>query len=42
MKCVVIQEKWVPHYDAVYDRVGNILMTPIEPAWWLRPRRRSA
>ncbi|WP_041782741.1 1-aminocyclopropane-1-carboxylate deaminase [Ancylobacter novellus] len=27
MKCVVIQEKWVPHYDAVYDRVGNILMT---------------
>ncbi len=27
MKCVVIQEKWVPHYDAVYDRVGNILLT---------------
>ena len=27
MKCVVIQENWVPHYDAVYDRVGNILMT---------------
>jgi 1-aminocyclopropane-1-carboxylate deaminase len=27
MKCVVIQEKWVPHFDAVYDRVGNILMT---------------
>ena len=27
MKCVVIQEKWVPHYDAVYDRVGNIQMT---------------
>lgn len=27
MKCVVIQEKWVPHSDAVYDRVGNILMT---------------
>ena len=27
MKCVVIQEKWVPHYDAVYDRVGNIMMT---------------
>lgn len=26
MKCVVIQEKWVPHHDAVYDRVGNILM----------------
>ncbi|GMG85085.1 1-aminocyclopropane-1-carboxylate deaminase [Paralimibaculum aggregatum] len=27
MKCVVIQEKWVPHFDAVYDRVGNIQMT---------------
>ena len=27
MKCIVIQEKWVPHYDAVYDRVGNIQMT---------------
>src|SRR5687768_11472012 len=27
MKCVVVQEKWVPHYDSVYDRVGNILMT---------------
>ena len=27
MKCVVVQEKWVPHYDAFYDRVGNILMT---------------
>lgn len=27
MKCVVIQESWVPHEDAVYDRVGNILMT---------------
>src|SRR3954468_11977387 len=27
MKCVVVQEKWVPHYDAAYDRVGNILMT---------------
>lgn len=27
MDCVVIQEKWVPHYDAVYDRVGNIQMT---------------
>lgn len=27
MKCVVIQEKWVPHHDAVYDRVGNIMMT---------------
>lgn len=27
MKCVVVQEKWVPHHDAIYDRVGNILMT---------------
>ncbi len=27
MKCVVMQEKWVPHYDSVYDRVGNILLT---------------
>lgn len=27
MKCVVIQENWVPHDDAVYDRVGNILLT---------------
>ncbi|BAK82498.1 1-aminocyclopropane-1-carboxylate deaminase [Komagataeibacter medellinensis] len=29
MKCHVIQESWVPHEDAVYDRVGNILMTRI-------------
>ncbi len=27
MKCVVIQEAWVPHHDAVYDRVGNIMLT---------------
>ena len=27
MKSVVIQESWVPHDDAVYDRVGNIMMT---------------
>ena len=27
MRCVVIQEKWVPHYDAIYDRVGNIMLT---------------
>lgn len=27
MKCFVIQEKWVPHCDAVYDRVGNIQIT---------------
>jgi 1-aminocyclopropane-1-carboxylate deaminase len=27
MRCVVVQESWVPHEDAVYDRVGNIQMT---------------
>jgi 1-aminocyclopropane-1-carboxylate deaminase len=27
MKCVVVQESWVAHEDAVYDRVGNIQMT---------------
>lgn len=27
MKCVVVQEQWVPHDDPVYDRVGNILLT---------------
>ena len=27
MKCVVVQESWVSHEDAVYDRVGNILLT---------------
>ena len=27
MKCRLVQEKWVPHYDSVYDRVGNILLT---------------
>lgn len=27
MKCVVVQETWAPHHDAVYDRVGNILLT---------------
>jgi 1-aminocyclopropane-1-carboxylate deaminase len=27
MKCKLVQESWVPHEDAVYDRVGNILMT---------------
>ena len=27
MRCVVVQESWVPHEDAVYDRVGNILLT---------------
>jgi 1-aminocyclopropane-1-carboxylate deaminase len=27
MKCRLVQEAWVPHDDAVYDRVGNILLT---------------
>jgi len=27
MKCRLVQEAWVPHEDAVYDRVGNIMMT---------------
>ena len=27
MKCRLVQEAWVPHEDAVYDRVGNILLT---------------
>jgi 1-aminocyclopropane-1-carboxylate deaminase len=27
MKCRLIQESWVPHEDAVYDRVGNILLS---------------
>lgn len=29
MKCRLIQESWVPHEDAVYDRVGNILMSRV-------------
>ena len=27
LKCRLVQESWVPHDDAVYDRVGNILLT---------------
>ena len=27
-KCRLVQESWVPHEDAVYDRVGNILLEP--------------
>jgi len=27
MRCLLIQESWVPHEDAVYDRVGNILLS---------------
>lgn len=29
MKCVLVQESWVPHDDAVYDRVGNILLSRV-------------
>ena len=29
MKCVLIQESWVDWPDAVYDRVGNILLSRI-------------
>ncbi len=27
MQCRLVQESWVPHEDAVYDRVGNIMLT---------------
>ncbi len=29
MKCHLVQESWVPHHDAVYDRVGNIQLSRI-------------
>jgi len=29
LKCRLIQESWVPHEDAVYDRVGNIMLSRI-------------
>ncbi|WP_417814632.1 1-aminocyclopropane-1-carboxylate deaminase [Thalassospira alkalitolerans] len=29
MKCHLVQESWVPFNDAVYDRVGNILMSRV-------------
>ena len=29
MQCRLVQESWVPHEDAVYDRVGNILLSRI-------------
>ena len=29
MKCRLVQESWVPYEDAVYDRVGNILLSRI-------------
>ena len=27
MRCRLVQESWVPYSDAVYDRVGNIMMS---------------
>src|SRR6202041_844469 len=32
MKCRLVQEAWVPHEDAVYDRVGNIMLSRIMAA----------
>ncbi|TIO12019.1 MAG: 1-aminocyclopropane-1-carboxylate deaminase [Mesorhizobium sp.] len=29
MKCLLVQESWVPHEDVIYDRVGNILLSRI-------------
>ena len=29
MKCRLVQESWVPVHDAVYDRVGNILLSRV-------------
>ena len=29
MKCRLVQEAWVPHEDAIYDRVGNIQLSRI-------------
>ena len=29
MKCRLVQEAWVPFNDAVYDRVGNILLSRV-------------
>src|SRR6187455_835568 len=29
MKCRLVQESWVNWHDAVYDRVGNILMSRV-------------
>ena len=40
MKCRLVQESWVPHEDAVYDRVGNILLSRIMGADVAAGRRR--
>jgi 1-aminocyclopropane-1-carboxylate deaminase len=38
MKCRLVQESWVPHEDAVYDRVGNIMLSRIMGADLLEKR----
>ena len=40
MKCRLVQESWVPHEDAVYDRVGNILLSRVMGAEIAAGRRR--
>ena len=40
MKCRLVQESWVPHEDAVYDRVGNILLSRVMGADVAAGRRR--
>src|SRR5882724_4323011 len=32
MKCRLVQENWVDYHDAVYDRVGNIMMSRLMSA----------
>ena len=32
MKCHLVQEKWVPYEDSVYDKVGNIMMSRLMDA----------
>ena len=29
MKCRLVQEPWAPFHDALYDRVGNILLSRV-------------
>jgi len=43
MKCRLVQESWVPHEDAVYDRVGNILLSRVmvlTSKWRMKVRHR--
>ena len=32
MRCHLVQEKWVPYEDSVYDKVGNIMMSRLMDA----------